>query len=198
MTITTPFLYLLYFVAGLAASFRCIALFLRAPADHDAPRCLLSLLWFFVPVVMVIALDSVFYDSWRHLFFVYPAFLLIALQGLTFVLDLSKRRLGPPLRTVAKVALTCAVVLSLATTIRFMVRHHPHQNVYFNRLAGPDMATVKIRFEMDYWGLSYRRALEYIVENDQRPRILVHAANRPGEIQREATGVDRRDRGCAT
>ena len=36
-----------------------------------------------------------------------------------------------------------------------MIRDHPYQNVYFNLLAGSDK---RHRFELDYWGLSYKEA----------------------------------------
>ena len=51
---------------------------------------------------------------------------------------------------------------------------HPYQNVYFNRLAGEDMQAVKQRFDLDYWGLSYREGLEYILRADSSDTILVY------------------------
>ena len=47
-------------------------------------------------------------------------------------------------------------------------------------LAGRDMADVKRKFELDYWGLSYKKALEYILTTDRSPEIKVCAANEPG------------------
>jgi hypothetical protein len=35
-------------------------------------------------------------------------------------------------------------------------------------------------FDLDYWGASYRQALEYIVTHDASPRITIVAANSPG------------------
>ena len=37
-------------------------------------------------------------------------------------------------------------------------------------LAGRDIST---RFEMDYWGLSSRQALQHIIKHDKRPSISV-------------------------
>ena len=56
-----------------------------------------------------------------------------------------------------------------------MVRAHPYQNLYFNVLAGKDW---KSRFELDYWGLCNRRALEYILEHDSSPVIKVWPGSR--------------------
>jgi hypothetical protein len=49
-----------------------------------------------------------------------------------------------------------------------MIRNHPFQNVYFNILAGNNVGK---NFELDYWGLSFRQGLEYIVKNDKRSEI---------------------------
>jgi hypothetical protein len=60
-----------------------------------------------------------------------------------------------------------------------MIRIHPYQNVYFNRLAGR-MSHVVQQFEMDYWGLAYRRGLEQVLKQDPSPNIPILAANPPG------------------
>ncbi|RZK52265.1 MAG: hypothetical protein EOO59_13900 [Hymenobacter sp.] len=68
--------------------------------------------------------------------------------------------------------LYAGTALSLVLTAAQMVRDHPLQNVYFNLLAGPNVAQ---RFEMDYWCLGYRQDLAYIVAHDPRPLITVFA-----------------------
>jgi hypothetical protein len=80
-------------------------------------------------------------------------------------------------------ALTGALgLLVFAEPLAFMVRHHPHGNVFFNRLAGDGMQAVKDRFELDYWGLSYRRGLEYVLRHDGRGTIRVRLRPGVGEI----------------
>ena len=44
-----------------------------------------------------------------------------------------------------------------------MIKNHPHQFIYFNLLAGKNFND---NFEMDYWGLSNAKALEYIAKNE--------------------------------
>jgi hypothetical protein len=44
------------------------------------------------------------------------------------------------------------------------------QNVYFNVLAGSNLKT---RYDLDYWGLANRQALEYILRHDPSPLIAV-------------------------
>jgi hypothetical protein len=63
-----------------------------------------------------------------------------------------------------------------------MIKYHPFQNVYFNILAGKNMSKIKERFELDYWGLSYRKALEYILKNSPNKKIKIFVENYPGLI----------------
>jgi hypothetical protein len=42
------------------------------------------------------------------------------------------------------------------------------------------MAQIKQRFELDYWGLSYREALEHIVRTDTSKVINLEVLNYPG------------------
>ena len=51
-----------------------------------------------------------------------------------------------------------------------MIINHPFQNVYFNSLAGKN---IRQNFELDYWGLSYKQGLEYILANDTSDIIYI-------------------------
>ena len=54
-----------------------------------------------------------------------------------------------------------------------MIKDHPHQNVYFNFIPGKNIQT---KFELDYWGLSNKQALEYILKNDSNNVIKIGSA----------------------
>ncbi|MBH1698622.1 hypothetical protein I5U87_07190 [Stenotrophomonas maltophilia] len=56
-----------------------------------------------------------------------------------------------------------------------MVMVHPLQNVYFNLLAGSDW---KRRFEVDYWGLANRSAIESVVDLKGGRLISIKAVSR--------------------
>lgn len=173
--VTTPVLYLVLFIFGFV--FLGTEL-LRKPKDFYAQNKILflSLCWVVVPLAGVIALHSVLYDGWRHMYFIYPGMLIIAVAGLKKIFGLFERSLT------AKAAGTIALISCLAATAADMARTHPHQYVYFNFLAGKNMRAVKENFDLDYWGLSYRQALEYIVRTDKSPAIKIYAANWPGEL----------------
>ncbi len=52
----------------------------------------------------------------------------------------------------------------------FLRPAHPLENVYFNSLAGSNW---RARYNLDYWGLANRQALEYILQNDSHPEIYI-------------------------
>ena len=183
MAITTPPLYSLLFLLGLA---EILAAWLRSPRSllTAAGRSHLLLLGaIFLPLAAVIGMKSTLYDSWRQMFFIYPPLLLVALKGFDawwgrLSAWLSPRRAIPFLLPVAAALLLAS---SLAPVGVWMVRSHPYQNVYFNRLAGPDLKTIQTRYAMDYWGLSYREGLAYVLEHDPSGRIPVFVETQAGE-----------------
>ncbi len=169
MAVTIPPLYLALFVVGL---FGIAARLLRRGVllwqGEEEPQDVFFLGLFAAPIVAVVALHSVLYGGWRHLYFVYPAFLLIALRGWQMVWHAEWL---PALRRPLLVFVTGLAILPTAV---WMWRAHPLQNVYFNQLAGRDL---KDRFDLDYWGLANRQALEFILARDAGAMITVRAAS---------------------
>jgi len=51
----------------------------------------------------------------------------------------------------------------------WMIRFHPHQYVYFNFI---EKKIIKKKFDLDYWGLSIKSSLEYILKNNKEPEII--------------------------
>ena len=162
--VTTPPLYLGLFLVGcISIAFPMISR-RKLWLDDGGMQDFLFLGIFAGAVLSIIALKSVLYDGWRQLYFIYPAFLMIAVRGMH---ALWMRTLASP---AWRWLLGAVIVAALANTIYWMIGAHPFQNVYFNRLAGTNWAS---RFDMDYWGLSNRAALEYILAHDERPVIKV-------------------------
>lgn len=165
--ITTPILYLAAALLGLGlAGYQLLRQHWRLWADEQGLQDVFFLGFFAGPLLAVILLHSVLYDGWRQLYFIYPAFLLLAMRGWVAATQWRPRWADWPRLLYAGTA------LSLVLTAAQMVRDHPLQNVYFNLLAGP---RVDKRFEMDYWCLGYRQDLAYIVAHDARPLIKVFA-----------------------
>lgn len=187
ITITTPVLYLgLFLVGALAILWRSARLGVRAWSNEHELQDLILLIMFVASVAMVIALGSVVYDGWRHLYFIYPSFLLVAVRGFSVFL-----KTGPWQRARQSV-LVAASVATLMATMVWMWRVHPFQNVYFNLLAGDDLRS---NFELDYWGLANKTALERILEEDRRETVSVRADSwTPLEVAFQAIAPDQKKR----
>ncbi len=172
--ITIPPAYSLFFFVGASV---ILFSFIKSPKGFllETTGLFLVMAWFFCPVILVIVLKSTIYDEWRQLYFIYPAFVLLSAAGIKMVWELPGG-----FRHMLKTAAFLCLAANMVVALHFMVRFHPHGNVYFNVLAGTDYKQVKNRFEMDYWGLAYRQALEKILEVDNRKKILVFSVNCPG------------------
>jgi hypothetical protein len=174
--VTSPVAVIALLFIGLVVSVRTLLGKARGAKGGVARRfVVLALCWLFLPLAYSIASKAVLYDAWRHSFFVYPALVIISLLGWGWILR--QRRSGGG--KVLSLVVGGFLLLSVGSTAGFMIVNHPHQNVYFNRLVG-GTGGVHERFELDYWGLSYRQGLEQILERDPRDRITVHAATAPG------------------
>lgn len=116
-------------------------------------------------MIAVIVLKSVLYDGWRQMYFIYPALVLMALVGLKWITGMARGRKA------VLAAMAVVVTLSCANIAYFMVRSHPHQFIYFNMFMGKGMEKAQGNFDLDYWGISYKKDLEYLVKNDPDSRL---------------------------
>jgi len=172
ISVSTPILYLAGFLLGVGAVlFRLLQRNWRLWQGGGEMQDVLFLAVVVGPLFAVIFFHSVLYDGWRQLYFIYPAMLLIALRGWLLVWHWRPANLGFLSRNWSSVVLL-VVGASMGYVLLRMVRAHPYQNVYFNAFAGKN---IESRLEVDYWGLSYRKGLEYIVSVDHRPQIKIMA-----------------------
>ncbi len=166
--ITTPVIYTFFFLIGTFLAIQgMIKNGIKLYSNDRERQDFLFILLFVVPLAAVIVLNSALYDGWRHLYFIYAPFLLIAMTGAARLLGLMEEaRSGRERR--AALFIAAVIALGIISTPYQMIRYHPFQNVYFNTLAGNNVGQI---FELDYWGLSFRKGLEYIVKSDKRPII---------------------------
>ena len=124
--------------------------------------------WLCGPILMVIVLRSTLYDGWRHLYFVYPALLLLAVQGVLVLL----RAAGQPQRWARHLATALLLLMGGETlrTVARMVQLHPYEHLYFSFLPA---GVVEQQFERDYWGLAFRQGLEWLLAHDSAPQVTV-------------------------
>jgi hypothetical protein len=107
----------------------------------------LTILWFIIPLLGFIILRSALYDNFRQIIFILPPVFWLA--GETF----EKIK-----NTKWQIAL---VTLCLFPGIVGIVRLHPYEYIFYNSFIG-GVSGAQGRFELDYWGTSYREAAEYM------------------------------------
>lgn len=141
-------------------------------------------LWILVPVASVIWKGAVVYDGWRHLYFVWPALVIIGLAGAWWIFQ----RAG---KLIPKAALWLGLIVALMPTAIWIIVNHPHQAVHFNTIARKD---AHLRYEMDYWGSSYLQALEWLVATFPKGELKVIHAHTPGYLNQDALPERERSR----
>jgi hypothetical protein len=133
------------------------------------------------PVVAIIVLDSVVYDGWRHLFFIYPSLLYLSVVGAEGVWRRAAQweaSFAPSLRY----ALSAVLLGNLLWLSVWMVRNHPYQHVYFNLLNRENKLGI---YDLDYWGTSYKTAFFKIAAMDDREHIKVLGGSYPALLNRD-------------
>lgn len=117
-----------------------------------APAYLLATAVVF-PFAFFVAFRPVTYDEIRHFLFVLPPIAVAAACGLDFAFS-RLERLQPLV-----VSLRIVIAGALVWQVVIMARLHPAQYVYYNAFAGGTGGAAG-RYELDYWGNSYREAVE--------------------------------------
>jgi hypothetical protein len=111
----------------------------------------------FFPLFYVVYKQSTLYDTWRHMFFVYPFWIVMAALGwdmLSTYFKSERYRLVP-----AGVA-----IAGLIPTMVWTVRAHPNQYVYFNETVG-GLKGAYGYYETDYYQNSGLQAANWIKQH---------------------------------
>jgi hypothetical protein len=164
--ITMPISYLLIGLLGIVA---LLIAFLKAPklflTDNTKKFSVIFLIFFTVPVVAVSVLHSVLYDGWRHLYFIYPGYVMLCIYALHLGITFFKK------------GLIIFVSFSFISVAGYMVLNFPHQHIYFNYFVSRHSEPEYIRknYDLDYWGPGFKQALEYILEHDDSAEVKIYA-----------------------
>ena len=169
--ITTPPLILLLGGGGIAAA---LALGLARPKavfrNSRLRFYLLLLACFLLPPLAAAMLGANQYEGWRHLYFVYVPFGLLAAGGLHWLTAaLSRRRLWPA-------GIYGLTGLALGLILLQMAQIHPLQHIYFNFLV--DRTTperLRTQYEMDRWLLARRAAVDYLRQSHPGETLTLRA-----------------------
>jgi len=177
--ITTPIVYTIFFIIGLIIILKKNLFIRRIEFLDSGTRMDFFILgWLGLPLCAAILFHSTLYDGWRHFYFLWPAIVLFVLNGFDGMISIKIKCVTEKVRKSIwffSFALILAAVISNGI---YDYRWKAHQYCYFNILA-PAPAT---NFELDYWGLSYKDALEYLVNKDSSDSIRIQVLNLPGYL----------------
>jgi hypothetical protein len=156
---STPILYLSFFLIGV------INIIINGKKNKLEEYFIdFSMIFLFsIPIIMAIAMHSTLYNGWRHFYFVYAPFLYITMYGFITIQKVKFRFLN--------IFIDISTLFSLITTLVWMIANHPYQYVYFNILSRGKLSE---NFEKDYWRLSSKECLEYILNRDDNLRISIY------------------------
>ena len=167
--ITTPPLILLLGFIGMAA---VLARGIAQPGAlfRNGRRrfLLLLLLCFLLPPLAAAVLGPSLFNGWRHFYFVYGPFCLLAALGGGWLLTaLSRQRRW-------RAGLGGLAGLGLGLALLQMAQLHPLQYSYFNFLVDRNTPEyLRTQYRLDYWDLAFRNGLEYLLESNPDETLVV-------------------------
>jgi len=167
LVVTMPELTLLLLAVGTLVALARVA---RGSDPSGTLRLLLA--WMAVPVLRNSVPGAWNFDGIRHFYEFLPAAALLAAVGGATVVRLA----GERKRLLAACALAAVTALDLGQAI---VRYHPFETAYFNRLVGGLQGAAR-RFPeaTDYWGSSYRQGVNWLNRNAEPGSALYVSVHR--------------------
>lgn len=136
-----------------------IVLVLKIRKEYGSMLPLFLLFGALFPICYMIYKHSTVYDSWRHVFFVYPFWVAAAAIGWDTVTGLIKAEAAKKI----PVGIAIAMLLLLPAVV-WSVRSHPNQTVYFNELQGGAKGAYGY-YDLDYYQNSGKQAADWILKN---------------------------------
>lgn len=121
------------------------------------------------PIAAVLILDAIIYDGWRHVYFIYPAILLLAVWGIRQTLT------GLPAWQKFWGLRVAAGCVALAGPVHALWTQHPFTAAYFNYPTHWALGDLRPKFELDYWGTGYLPAYKELLTQVPEGPIHLHA-----------------------
>lgn len=163
-SITVPELWL---IAGTGGLIWIVYLLARQPAQYflNTPErnFILYAACFAGPVAAMVLFHGANVDDWRHLYYIYPSFVMLALFLVNKLLAAR-----------SKLVVQGLCLLQVGATSWFMIGNHSFQQVYFNSFVPHKPEYLRNNFDLDYWGCSFKQGLEQLVAADKSDSIKIN------------------------
>jgi len=172
--LTTPIITLVLCLTGLCILIIEIVKNAKRKFNMQLHANIVFALYLILPVAAIVGLHSVVYDGWRHVFFLHAP--MVAL--LCFAIN----KIAQNKNQIFKKLFLVLIAVFYFPLFLTMAQLHPYENLYFNKLKYSNVGDARFKMDLDYWGLSYRKALEYIIKTDKRPLIHIKVDTYPGKL----------------
>lgn len=175
--ITTPLIILIFFVLGFMSYLRrTLKRFINIKENsiyYDLWRSKYEkidfiILFLFTSIFFsLLIFNSPFYNGWRLLYFFNIFIIYFFIYGINFLILIFKKK-------ILKIYLYFFLILALSINVNNLIKFHPFQSMYFNKIAGKNIFN---KYEIDYHGLSGKNFFQYIDQIDNSNLIKVAVAS---------------------
>jgi len=117
---------------------------------------------FIFPLSYVLLTNANVYGAWRQVMFIYPPFVVLAALGFEWLLKTIQSKK-------TKIAIGIVLLILCIHPLKYIVKNHPYEYIYFNELAGGVKGAYG-KYETDYYYHSILEATEWLqeyIENDE-------------------------------
>ena len=170
--ITTPVIILILLTLGLAFIFsRVINRLINfdEKKENDLWKSnyemfdLYCLIVVFSSFIITIFFNTSQFGGWRHLYYVYPSIIIISIYGI-YRLKIFFTKFN------TNFIIFLLIFLNYIYLTYWNIKFHPFQNIYFNLISKKYSIN---NFDLDYWGISHKSSLQYIIKHNKNYPIKV-------------------------
>ena len=126
------------------------------------------------PILYIISKESILYDGWRHLIFIYPSLAVLVVLGWITMEEKFKNK------KYLVYGLYGILGLTALESGSFIARNFQYPYIYFNPIGG-GLKGAFGQFELDYWGISVKQAIKKLekeqILSPNMPDTLVLGTN---------------------
>ena len=168
--ISTPVVILFLFFIGVSLFLRKIVNLIDLSLNNEFKldnRSFIDIflfLTFFLSFFIVLEFNKSKFGGWRHIYYLYP----IVIYFCLYLINYFKKNA----KILNKNLIVILITLNLSYTFYWSIKNHPHQYLFFNFLS---KNYAYKNFDLDWWGVTHKSSIEYILQESKKNKILVYA-----------------------
>jgi len=192
--ISTPILYIILFIIGYILIFKRFFIKFVNIKDNmhyydlwrgNKEKKDFFILFNFTFIIFYLSTSEiVLYNGWRQVYFINIFIIYIATYAF-YQIDLNLK-----LKSIKRFQLVTVSLCLLFITYK-MIIYHPYQNIYFNNFFNKNAHE---KFSVDYWGLSGKKFLEYILVLEKNKKLIKIATAAYLPLERSTKLLSEKDR----